>query len=36
MGNQEKLGIYMVLAYLLWGVMPIYWKFLETVSSGKY
>lgn len=36
MGNQEKLGIiYMVLAYLLWGVMPIYWKFLETVSSGE-
>jgi len=34
--SNEKLGIlFMSLAYLLWGIFPIYWKMLEHVSSEE-
>lgn len=34
--TQEKTGIIHTLgAYALWGVLPIYWKLLETVSPGE-
>lgn len=36
MGTEEKQGIvFVVLAYVLWGFMPIYWKLLEHVSSDE-
>lgn len=34
--KNENLGImYMSLAYILWGILPIYWKMLEHVSSEE-
>ncbi|RKQ31496.1 EamA family transporter RarD [Oceanobacillus halophilus] len=36
MERQEKLGIiYTALAYLLWGVLPIYWKAVDQVPAGE-
>lgn len=36
MGSEEKQGIiFVVLAYVFWGFMPIYWKLLEHVSSDE-
>ncbi|WP_419959256.1 EamA family transporter RarD [Psychrobacillus sp. BM2] len=36
MGTEEKQGIiFVILAYVLWGFMPIYWKLLEHVSSDE-
>ncbi|SDM73433.1 chloramphenicol-sensitive protein RarD [Psychrobacillus sp. OK028] len=36
MGNEEKQGIiFVIIAYVLWGFMPIYWKLLEHVSSDE-
>lgn len=36
MGTEEKQGIiFVVIAYVLWGFMPIYWKLLEHVSSDE-
>ena len=34
--SEEKQGIIIVaIAYMLWGFMPIYWKFLSDVSSDE-
>ncbi|GEN32181.1 chloramphenicol-sensitive protein RarD [Cerasibacillus quisquiliarum] len=35
--NQStKLGaLYAIIAYVLWGVLPIYWKFIDHVGSGE-
>ncbi|MBM7601139.1 chloramphenicol-sensitive protein RarD [Virgibacillus halotolerans] len=34
--NQEKIGIiYTIGAYILWGFLPIYWKFIDSVSPGE-
>jgi chloramphenicol-sensitive protein RarD len=34
--NNEKEGVlYAVLSYVMWGFVPIYWKFLQHVSSGE-
>lgn len=36
MEAEEKQGIiFVILAYILWGFMPIYWKLLEHVSSDE-
>lgn len=36
MQTEEKQGIIIVaIAYMLWGFMPIYWKFLSDVSSDE-
>lgn len=36
MQSEEKQGIIIVaIAYMLWGFMPIYWKFLSDVSSDE-
>lgn len=34
MNNQKTAGvIYAVTAYTLWGILPIYWKLIDSVSS---
>ena len=34
--NNEKEGVlYAALSYLMWGVVPIYWKLVQHVSSGE-
>ncbi|EKQ57363.1 MULTISPECIES: EamA family transporter RarD [unclassified Clostridium] len=34
MNNEKTKGlIYAVLAYLLWGILPVYWKLIESVFS---
>ena len=34
--NNEKEGVlYAALSYLMWGVVPIYWKLVQYVSSGE-
>src|SRR5699024_9116714 len=34
--NEAKLGIfYTVLAYVLWGVLPIYWKLVDHISADE-
>src|SRR5699024_5315777 len=34
--NHTKLGIlYATAAYILWGFLPIYWKFVESVPAGE-
>lgn len=34
--HTAKLGIlYAIIAYVLWGVLPIYWKFIDHVGSGE-
>ncbi|WP_349305472.1 EamA family transporter RarD [Bacillus sp. FJAT-50079] len=36
MGKNEQLGIvYTVIAYLVWGFLPIYWKFLGHVTAEE-
>nr|WP_312292198.1 EamA family transporter RarD [Clostridium chromiireducens] len=34
MRNEKTTGvIYAVTAYILWGILPVYWKFISSVSS---
>ena len=34
--NKQKLGIfYTTLSYLIWGVLPLYWKLVSHVSAGE-
>jgi len=34
--HTTKLGtLYAVIAYVLWGVLPIYWKFVDHIGSGE-
>lgn len=34
--HATKLGtLYAVIAYVLWGILPIYWKFVDHVGSGE-
>jgi len=34
--NQQKEGImYAALSYFIWGLIPIYWKFVQHVSAGE-
>lgn len=34
--NQGKLGIfYAIIAYFIWGLFPIYWKYLQEVSADE-
>ncbi|MVX65497.1 EamA family transporter RarD [Clostridium chromiireducens] len=34
MRNEKTTGvIYAVIAYILWGILPVYWKFISSVSS---
>ena len=34
MSNEKSAGvIYAVVAYTLWGILPIYWKLINSVSS---
>jgi chloramphenicol-sensitive protein RarD len=34
--SEHKLGVLAAIgAYLLWGVLPLYWKLLEPVSAGE-
>ena len=34
MNNEKNLGIlYAVIAYIMWGILPLYWKCVESVSS---
>ncbi|OEH91636.1 EamA family transporter RarD [Bacillus solimangrovi] len=34
--NQYKIGIsYTVIAYVLWGILPLYWKLLEHVPASE-
>ena len=34
--NNEKEGVlYAALSYRMWGVVPIYWKLIQHVSSGE-
>lgn len=34
MNNEKTTGVlYAVMAYILWGILPVYWKFISSVSS---
>lgn len=34
--NTDKLGVfYAAFSYVLWGFLPIYWKFIDTISAGE-
>lgn len=34
--NKEKTGILLtMLAYLIWGILPLYWKMVSNVSAGE-
>ncbi|WP_404404323.1 EamA family transporter RarD [Jeotgalibacillus malaysiensis] len=36
MENEERLGmIYTALAYTLWGLLPVYWKFVQHVPADE-
>ncbi|MFD1851951.1 EamA family transporter RarD [Oceanobacillus bengalensis] len=36
MGKQKKLGIvYTAGSYLIWGILPIYWKWIDHVPAGE-
>lgn len=35
-GNDRKLGFfYIIVAYIVWGLLPIYWKWLQAVPAGE-
>lgn len=34
--NEQKIGMmYTLIAYLIWGILPIYWKLIQHVPSGE-
>ncbi|RAK18435.1 chloramphenicol-sensitive protein RarD [Anoxybacillus vitaminiphilus] len=34
--NNEKTGVlYVALAYFMWGVLPLYWKWLDHIAAGE-
>ena len=33
MDEQKEGAIYAALSYMMWGVVPIYWKFLQGVGA---
>lgn len=36
MDKKEKIGtIYIISAYILWGILPLYWKALQIIPAGK-
>ncbi|RFU66149.1 EamA family transporter RarD [Peribacillus saganii] len=35
LSNEQEGAFYAALAYLLWGIIPIYWKWLDQVSAGE-
>ncbi|TRM10843.1 EamA family transporter RarD [Lentibacillus cibarius] len=36
MNQENKLGIlYATVAYLMWGFLPIYWKWIDTIPAGE-
>ncbi|PLS14850.1 EamA family transporter RarD [Bacillus sp. M6-12] len=35
LSNEKEGAFYAALSYLLWGIIPIYWKWLDHVSAGE-
>ena len=34
--NDERLGIiYAIIAYIIWGILPLYWKLVESVPPWE-
>ena len=34
--NNEKEGVvFAALSYMMWGIVPIYWKLIQQVTSGE-
>ncbi len=34
--RDQRSGVFSaVLSYLIWGILPVYWKFLEHVNPGE-
>ncbi|WP_409302182.1 EamA family transporter RarD [Peribacillus sp. SCS-155] len=35
LSNEKEGAFYAALSYLIWGIIPIYWKWLQDVSAGE-